>query len=253
VHREKLAANIRTNRWYGRLVCDSAFAMLQLAAEQASEPVTPLTQQERIRLSQLEREVETNLTGFLKCGMALKEIHEPRLWRSAYQSFSEYAKLRFGLCHSTANQLVRSTTVYETLVQSTGAPDSDTPIAETVPEIVLRPLTTIPHPELQAQTWRLTASVSPDKKPTRTIAARVARMVKDAIDGDSKKNGHAKYPEPMFVRPIQRLAKIDTFRADLAVAHVDSTVQATRIVTACRIVAARCREIEARLTMKFAA
>jgi len=226
--------------------------MLQLAAEQASVPVSPLSQQERIRLSQLERQVETNLTGFLKCGMALKEIHEARLWRAQYASFAEYAKLRFGLCHSTANQLVRSTTVYETLVQSTGAPGSDTPIHENVPEIVLRPLTTLPDPALQAQTWRLAASVSPDKKPTRTIAARVTRMVKDALGGKSKKNGHLPDAEPMFVRPIQRLARIDTFRPDLAVSHVNSPAQATRIIAACRVVVERCQQIQAQLEAKFA-
>jgi hypothetical protein len=228
-----------------------ALVMLQLAPSEAEAPIIPLTQQEKIRLSQLERQVETNLTGFLKCGMALKEIHESRLWRGQYSSFAEYAKLRFGLCHSTANQLVRSTTVYETLAQSTGAPDSDTPITETVPEVVLRPLTTISDPALQAQTWRLAASVSPDKKPTRTIAARVTRLIKDVISGDAKKNGHAKDPEPMFVRPIQRLAKIDAFRADLAVSHVTNPAQATKIIASCRLVADRCRQIEQQLETKF--
>jgi hypothetical protein len=227
--------------------------MPQLAAEQACGPVSPLSSQERIRLSQLERQVETNLTGFLKCGMALKEIHESRLWRGHYSSFAEYAKLRFGLCHSTANQLVRSTTVYETLVQSTGAPNSDTPVPETIPEIVLRPLTTLPDPALQAQTWRLAASVSPDKKPTRTIAARVTRIVKDAINGvKHKKNGHSKDAEPMFVRPIQRLARIRTFRPDLAVSHIGSPVVATKIIADCRVVAERCGAIERTLNEKFA-
>jgi hypothetical protein len=227
--------------------------MLQLATEQACVPLSPLSQQERIRLSQLERQVETNLTGFLKCGIALKEIHESRLWRGQYSSFAEYSKLRFGLCHSTANQLVRSTTVYQTLVQSSGAPDSDTPIPETVPEIVLRPLSTLPSPDLQGQAWRLCASVSPDKKPTRTIAARVTRMVKEAIDGvKRKKNGHAKDPEPMFVRPIQRLARIRSFRPDLAISHVDSPTAATRIIADCRVVAERCQQIQAQLEAKFA-
>ena len=121
-----------------------------------------------------------------------------------------------------------------------------------MPEIVLRPLTTLPDPALQAQTWRLAASVSPDKKPTRTIAARVTRMVKEALGGKRKKNGHLPDAEPMFVRPIQRLARIDTFRADLAVSHVDSPAQATRIIAACRVVVERCQQIQAQLEAKFA-
>jgi hypothetical protein len=207
--------------------------------------ITPLSIGEKIRLGQLERQVETNLTGFLKCGMALKEIHEARLWRAQYSSFAEYAKLRFGLCHSTANQLVRSCAIDRCAW-------NETPISATVPEIVLRPLTTLPNPDLQAQTWRLAASVSPDKKPTRTIAARVTRLVKEAIGAKPKKNGHLPDAEPMFVRPIQRLARIDTFRADLAVSHVDSPAQATRIIAACRLVADRCHQIQTQLEAKFA-
>jgi hypothetical protein len=54
-------------------------------------------------------------------------------------------------------------------------------------------------------------------------------MVKDAIDGvKRKKNG--KDAEPMFVRPTQMLAKSNSFRPDLAVSHVTSPVQATRIM-----------------------
>jgi hypothetical protein len=105
---------------------------------------------------------------------------------------------------------------------------------------------------LQAQTWRLAASVSPDKKPTRTIASRVARLVKSAINGKAKKNGHAKDAEPMFVRPIQRLARIRTFRPDLAVSHVDSPVMATKIIADCRLVAERCKAIETQLEARFA-
>jgi hypothetical protein len=219
----------------------------------APEPVAPLTTEQKVRLTQLERIVEKNLTGFIACGRALLSIRDEKLFLGAgYENFGEYVKGRFGICRSTADQLCRSTQVYETLVQSTGAPGSDTPISETVPEIVLRPLTTLPDPDLQAQTWRLAASVSPDKKPTRTIAARVTRMVKEALGRKPKKNGHLPDAEPMFVRPIQRLARIDTFRADLAVSHVDSPAQATRIIAACRVVVERCQQIQAQLEAKFA-
>jgi hypothetical protein len=204
-----------------------------------------------VRLTQLERIVEKNLTGFIQAGRALLAIRDERLFTGAgYETFGEYVKGRFGICRSTADQLCRSTQVFETLALTTGAPDSDTPVSESVPEVVLRPLSTLPDPELQAQTWRLAASVSPDKKPTRTIAARVTRMVKDAINGVK----HHKPPtkDVMFVRPIQRLAKINSFRADLAVSHVESAAQATRIITACRLVADRCHQIETHLEAKFA-
>jgi hypothetical protein len=108
----------------------------------------PLTTQEKVRLGQLERIVEKNLTGFVQCGRALLEIREDRLWRGQYASFADYCKERFGICRSTGDQLVRATQVFETLAAATGAPDSDTPVPETVPEIVLRPIARLPGPEL---------------------------------------------------------------------------------------------------------
>lgn len=224
--------------------------------EQISPPLEavpvaqPLSPDEKSRLKVLELTVEHNLAGFIKCGRALLEIRESRLYRERYATFADYCRERFAIARSTADQLCRSTQVYETLNACLAG--SDTPVPATVPEIVLRSLTTLPGSELQAQTWRLAASVSPDKKPTRTIAARVARMVKDVISGDAKKNGHAKDAEPMFVRPIRRLARINTFRPDLAVLHVDSPVQATKIIADCRIVASRCCAIEKHLNEKFA-
>lgn len=214
------------------------------------QPVATLTTEQKVRLTQLERIVEKNLTGFIQAGRALLSIRDEQLFRGAgYDSFGEYVKGRFGICRSTADQLCRSTQVFETLAVTTGAPDSDTPVPETVPEVVLRPLTTLPDPALQAQTWRLAASASPEGKPSRTIAARVTRIVKDAINGVK----HRKVPrDVMFVRPIQRLAKVNSFRADLAVSHVDSAAQATRIIAACRVVSERCHKIEEQLEAKFA-
>jgi hypothetical protein len=205
--------------------------MLQLAAEQADAPVspltvngkirlsmepqtvaaaevTPLTTAEKIRLGQLERQIEKNLTGFIIAGRCLLEIRESRLFREQFATFGEYARARFGLCRSTADQLCRSTQVFETLALTTGAPDSATPIVETIPEIVLRPLTTLPDKALQAQTWRLAASVSPDKKPTRTIAAKVTRMVKDAIKGAKREKTTTKEKDVMFVRPIGQIVSL---------------------------------------------
>jgi hypothetical protein len=219
----------------------------------APEPLEPLTTEQKVRLTQLERIVEKNLTGFIQAGRALLAIRDERLFQGAgYETFGEYVKGRRGICRSTTDQLCRSTQVYETLAQSTGAPDSDTPIAETVPEVVLRPLTTLPDPDLQAQTWRLAASVSPNRKPTQTIATRVTQIVRAAINGAKHHKTPAAEKDVMFVRPIQRLAKVDSFRADLAVSHVDSPAQATRIIAACRLVADRCHQIEDQLEAKFA-
>lgn len=210
---------------------------------------SPLTVQERVRLNQLEIEVEKNLTGFIKCGRALLSIREERLWRGRYNSFSEYARERFAIARSTADQICRSTQVFETL--NVCLAGSNTPVPETTPEIVLRPLSRLPGDELKAQTWRLAATLSPDKKPTRTIAARVTRMVKEALTPPEPATEPKPEKDVMFLRPIQRLARIDSFRPDLACLHVQSFVQGCNIHAACAEVGRRCRAVQEQLEQKF--
>jgi hypothetical protein len=224
--------------------------MVSLAEPTTQEPVVPLTPEERIRLGQLERIVEKNITGFILAGKALLEIRESKLWRGKSESFGAYAKERFGLHRSTADQLCRSTMVYQNLALTTGAANSATPVPENIPEIVLRPLSTLPDKNLQAQTWRLAAKVSPEGKPTRSIASRVVRLVKDAISPAPKAERKSD-AEPMFIQSVQRLAKIDSFRPDLAVSHVTDAEQAMRISEAGAIVASRCYEIRAQLANRF--
>ena len=220
--------------------------MVNLVAE--SKPDCPaLSVAEKIRLNQLELEIEKNLTGFIKCGRCLLEIRESRLWRGRYNSFADYCRERFALARSTCDQLCRSTQVFETLNATLAG--SDTPVPETTPEIVLRPLTTLPSSELQAETWRLAASLSPNGRPTRTVSARVVRLVREAIEPEHKE---AKTPDrdPMFVRPVQRLSKT-AFNPELATLHVTGAAQATNIIKACEIVEDRCRQIIDHLNQRF--
>jgi len=196
--------------------------------------------------------IEKNLTGFIACGRALLEIRESRLYRETHATFADYCRERFAIARSTADQLCRSTVVYETLASTLA--DSDTPLPETTPEIVLRPLTSLPAPELQRETWRLAASLSPDKKPTRTITARVTRLVREAVNGqkgDPAKNVKGSEKDVMFTRPISRLSRIRSFSPELATLHVKTPGQALAIATAYAIVAERCTQIQAQLATMF--
>ena len=132
---------------------------------------TALTTEERVRLRQLELEIERNLTGFIKCGRALLEVRESRLYRERYASFAEYCRERFAIARSTADQLCRSTQVYETLA------GSGMQIPENVPELTLRPISQLPSSDLQSQAWRLSARVAPaGKAPRHTVTAKVVRF-----------------------------------------------------------------------------
>jgi hypothetical protein len=206
---------------------------------------TALTIQERVRLRQLELEIECNLTGFIKCGRALLEVRESRLYRERYASFAEYCRERFAIARSTADQLCRSTQVYETLT------DSGMQIPENIPELTLRPISQLTSGDLQSQAWRLSAMVAPaGKAPSHTVTAKVVRMIREATEGEGRKR-ELPAREQMFTRPISRLAKIDTFDVNVCLLHVKNPEQAGRISHACAVVAERCAQIQAKLDERF--
>ena len=75
-------------------------------------------------------------------------------------------------------------------------------------------------------------------------------MVREAIEPERKER-KTRDRDPMFVRPVQRLAKT-AFNPELATLHVTSAVQATNIIKACEVVRDRCREIIDHLNQRFA-
>ena len=75
-------------------------------------------------------------------------------------------------------------------------------------------------------------------------------MVKDVIN-HAKPSTSPDSREGMFLLPIQRLAKVDSFRADLATLHVTNAAQATHIVHSCQVVQERCQQIVETLNQRF--
>jgi hypothetical protein len=214
----------------------------------------PLTTEEKIRLGQLELTVERNLTGFIQCGRALLNIREEKLYRERYATFAEYCRERFAIARSTADQLCRSTQVYQAL--ETTLAGSNTPVPENVSELALRPISRLPGPELQAQTWRVASLVAPQGKiPSHTTTAKIARMIGEAVEGVQPDRKEHRRPLPqrlqMFTAPIQRLAKVDSFDVNVCLLHVKTPEQARAIALACSVVASRCARIEAQLSKKF--
>jgi hypothetical protein len=228
----------------------------QLDFTQATPDVvpTPLTLEEKTRLRQLELTVEKTIQGFIQCGRALLEIRESRLYRERYATFADYCRERFAIARSTADQLCRSTQVFQTL-EATLA-DSEKP-PEIVSELALRPISRLPGP-LQTETWRLASRIAPEgKTPTHAVTARVSRMIGETIaeaggNGKEHKHGQA-LPARLqsFLAPVQRLAKYDTFDPSLAIVHVKDSTQAGKISENCEVLVSRCRQIQSQLRAKF--
>ena len=71
-------------------------------------------------------------------------------WRGRYASFSDYCRERFALARSTADQLCRSTQVFESLNATLAG--SDTPVPETTPSYPppVKPVCDRPGPPLSS-------------------------------------------------------------------------------------------------------
>jgi hypothetical protein len=228
-----------------------------VALLEQTQPPAQLSAEEQIRLHQLERVVEKHLEHFLAVGKALAEIRSSRLYRQHFPTFEAYVRERWGLARSRADELIRSTTCAELLLSSTGSTDGQTPLPPNIPEVVLRPISQLPDPDLQGQVWRLVSMVSPKgKAPTHSTCAKVVRLIRETISGTQPPDGQTPARalpdrEQMFVRPVQRLAKIDTFDVNVCLLHVKTPEQAERISRACAVVADRCQQIADQLNRRF--
>src|SRR5436309_3357243 len=160
--------------------------MLQLApAESGQGRITPLTQQERIRLRSLVQTIERGMSTFLEVGAALIELRSSRLYRETHSTFESFCRDQFGLARSTCDSVIRSASVAQTLKEN------GIELAPTITEATIRPLTALPSPELQAATWKLVEAASPKCGPTQPVASKIARVIKNAIEPDgSNGNGH---------------------------------------------------------------
>jgi hypothetical protein len=218
------------------------------------ENSTPLSDTERNRLRELIGIVNRGMSEFLKVGAALIEIKTSRLYRETHDNFDSFCRDTFGLGRSTCDHLVRSTQTAELLIANGAC------LPEGASESTIRPISTIPDPELQVATWDLAQAASPKNGPTKTVVAKVARTVKTAI-ADASPNGKGpwqqtfkrKYPpaELPFLRPLQKLSTWDGFDTHLAVSHITDPSRAFRVYQAAGIVARRCEQVQNALSAQF--
>src|SRR5258708_3272540 len=154
--------------------------MLQLALSEASASVptenTLLSDQEKVRLRTLIRTIERGLSTFLEVGAALLEIRSSRLYRGTHSTFESFCRDTFGLARSTCDGMIRSASVAQSL-QENGIE-----LSPSLTEAVLRPVASLPSPELQTATWKLVEAASPKCGPTQPISSKIARVIKNAIE-----------------------------------------------------------------------
>ena len=225
----------------------------QIAASVEAVPVAqPLSIEEKVRLRQLERQVEKNLSAFIQCGRALLEIRSSKLFRDRYATFEAYCRERFALARSSCDQLIRSASTAQLLI------DSGVDMPDNASEAVVRPVSTLSSPELQVQAWRLVQAVSPERGPSQPIASKVVRVIKNAIESPGT-NGKGHKPrsrahpsrERPFVQAAQRLGSYAGFSPEIVTSHIEKLPSAWSVYTACGKLAERCQLVRERLAERF--
>jgi len=136
---------------------------------------------ETSRLAELEEVIKADIKGFIRVGMALKEIKEKRLYRSKQVTWELYLKNEWDIGKSYADYKMRAVDVLENLKQTST-------MVEVLPknERQIRPLTLIP-PDQQAAAWKKAISRSGGK----VNALAVMKEVKEILEAkkDEEKSG----------------------------------------------------------------
>ncbi len=80
-----------------------------------NNPEKPLSEREEKLLAELEAVIETNMKGFVLVGMALKQIHEQRLYRIHYPTFEDYLLRVWDMARKTGYRLMEAADVHGNL------------------------------------------------------------------------------------------------------------------------------------------
>ena len=140
-----------------------------------------MSPEETSRLAELEEVIKADIKGFIRVGMALKEIKEKRLYRSKQVTWELYLKNEWDIGKSYADYKMRAVDVLENLKQTST-------MVEVLPknERQIRPLTLIP-PDQQAAAWKKAISRSGGK----VNALAVMKEVKEILEAkkDEEKSG----------------------------------------------------------------
>lgn len=131
----------------------------------AVEVLSELTETEAAERHRLEQKVER---AFYEAALALRELHERKLYRSTHSRFDHYCRDRFGFSQQNADLLIRAAGVIDNLkITTIGCNFFPTN------ERQVRPLTKL-EPNEQRQVWQQAIEAAGNRVPS-------GRVVKDIV------------------------------------------------------------------------
>lgn len=147
----------------------------------ASGSMDVITVEERERLTELEGVIGENLTGFVKVGLALKEIRDQRLYRVRYGTFEQYCKAFWDYGKSHVYRNISAAEVVLNLSPIGDKQSGDT-LSFVMNEAQIRPLTVL-KPAQQKKAWEKVNEICEGK----ITALAVKKVVSEMLGGNITK------------------------------------------------------------------
>jgi hypothetical protein len=130
----------------------------------------PLSHDEERERSHLERKVER---AFYEAGLALQQLRDKKLYRSTHSNFRDYCRERFGFGKSAVYYLISAVEIVDNLKKCPQFVDT-LPVTESQ----VRPLKSLPTPDLQRQAWGMAV-----EKAEGIPSAKVVKEIVNQIKG----------------------------------------------------------------------
>lgn len=183
-----------------------------------SGSVDLVTVEERERLTELESVICENLTGFVKVGLALKEIRDQRLYRVRFGTFEQYCKAFWDYSKTHANRNIAAADVVQNLTPF-GVKSPGDELGFKLNEAQIRPLTSL-KPAQQKKAWEKVNEICDGKITALAVKKVVSEMLGGTIQKkrdlirDNVKNAEPKTTPDDFKEAFDGLIVVlDKYRA----------------------------------------
>jgi len=144
-----------------------------------------MSPEETGRLAELEEVIKEDIKGFLRVGMALKEIRDSHLYRAKYTTWKDYLREEWDLSKSYGEYQIAATDVVENLKANVHNCGHFNILPKN--EAQARPLTLLEDPEQQVAAWKEAVTRSGGK----VTALAVMKVVMEILEAkkDEEKSG----------------------------------------------------------------
>ena len=170
------------------------------------ELATPLTAEEKQRLSRLEKVIDAKLGDFFLVGSALMEIKVNGLFRETHRNFNVYCQERWGFGRSYANKLIGSAERIQLLPENQPKPAN---------EFQIRPFLKL-EPEEFPKKWQTIVDAAGAGKVT-------SRIVEEALNLPKRKRKRQNLKTSDQREKINEL--LDSLRAALEKKNVEDAMK----------------------------